>query len=459
MGQSSAIAEDLPLSGEQPLEALVRREAGLRLRERDAEPLQRWAAERIGALRLGDASELAALLAEDSPSGRRERELLNARLTTGESYFFRDAGQFDLLFGTILPELIERRGGERRLRLWSAGCAAGEEAYSLAMLVEELAPRLAGWDVSILGTDINGAFLEKARRGAYGEWAFRALDAARRQRYFKQRASEWWIDARLRDRVTFRQSDLVRDRCPDRDAGLADIDLILCRNVFIYLEPEAVAAITRKFAAALAEGGYLLTAHSELFGHEVAPLRVRTHPQSAVYQKGAQAQASPALPKRHLRQDVLPQLPAAPMPRITPPPKPPAPPEPDAGALVESAWRHADRGRRGEAERDCRRAIALAGFDPRPYYVLAQLAQEGGDVDEAKALLKKVLYLDSSFVAAHLELAALYEQVGDRPRAQQARESACRVLESLPPQSAVFPYGGVTAGEVLGSVRRLLGKA
>jgi len=451
----------------QRLDELVRRTVGLRLREQDAEALSRWTAVRLRELALPGVEHYGQLLAEDSAAGRRERELLTVQFSTGESYFFRDQGQFDLLATTILPELMARRAKQRRLRLWSAGCASGEEAYSLAMLIDQLAPRLAGWEVLILGTDINTEALENARRGDYRDWSFRALDETRKQRYFRPRGDKYRIDARLRDAVTFRRGDLVGDRFPDAQAGLEDFDLILCRNVFIYLNTQAVAQITAKFSATLADGGYLVTGHSELFGHDIAPLRMRLFAQSAVFQKAALAAVEVGLDAAPAKVTVPPVAPL-PSPQRNTPQAPrgeqlavPAM-VPDAGAddcekLMQAAWRHADRGLREEAEQDCRQAIARAAFDPRPYFLLAQLAQERGDAIAAKTLLKKAIYLDPSFVAAYLELGALHAQAGEDQRARRMYETARTALGKLPAQATVLPYGESSAADVLAYLERLLG--
>lgn len=446
---------------------IVRRTAGLRLREQDLDALSLWTAERRRRLALPRIEQYGQLLAEDSAAGRREREMLTVRFSTGESYFFRDPGQFDLLAAKILPELIERRAAERRLRIWSAGCAAGEEPYSLAMLVDELGPRVAGWNILILGTDISASALEKARRGEYGQWSFRGLDNERMQRYFRRHGNQWQIEASLRDRVTFRRGDLIRDRFPDPEAGLSDFDLILCRNVFIYLDARAVGRITAKFADTLAEGGYLVTGHSELFGHDTAPLRVRMFAQSAVFQKTAQPAAAAGLGEA-LAKVQVPDIAPSPLPlaigRQAPraeqcavPAMPPVPPAEDCDRLMQAAWRHADRGMSEEAKEDCRRAIALAAFDPRPYYLLAQLAQERGDAAQAKVLLKKVIYLDPSFIAAYLELGALHAQASENDRACRMYETARAALSKLPAKAAVAPYSESTAADVLAHVESLLG--
>jgi len=445
----------------------IARALGLRIRAQDVETLSHWIAERLREDNLSGIGQYAELLAGDGAAARRECELLTAQITSGESYFFRDQGQFDLLAAKILPELIERRASERSLRIWSAGCAAGQEAYSLAMLVDELAPRLAGWNVLILGTDINSKTLEQARRGAYGDWSFRALDETRKQRYFRSRGDHWQIDQHLRNMVSFRRLDLIRDRIPDPDVGLNDLDLIVCRNVFIYLDPHAVSRITAKFGEALADGGILITGHSELFGHDTTPLRVRMFPESAVFQKSAQRaaetglgeslrKAQPSSAASFLQTPVVAQQ----MPRFEQPAiakKPPAPPIEDCDLLVQTAWRHADRGRPDEAEENCRKAIAIAAFDPRPYFLLAQLAQERGDSGQAKSLLNKAIYLDPSFIAAYLELGALHARAGDKDRSRRMYETARTALAKLPAKAAVAPYGESNATDILAYVERLLG--
>ena len=203
----------------------------------------------------------------DGRQATEEWEELARLFTCGETFFFRDHGQFDLLHLRLLPELIAQHRNDKILRLWSAGCASGEEVYSLAILVDMLLPERDGWDILILGTDINSEAIAKARHGRYGQWSFRLIPAEMQQRYFHQEGSEWLLDERIRRMVTFRVANLVTEPFPDMDSKLSDMDLILCRNVFIYFSPSAVHAVTAKFAATLREGGYLLTAHTELIGH------------------------------------------------------------------------------------------------------------------------------------------------------------------------------------------------
>ncbi|MBE0627922.1 MAG: tetratricopeptide repeat protein [Burkholderiales bacterium] len=124
--------------------------------------------------------------------------------------------------------------------------------------------------------------------------------------------------------------------------------------------------------------------------------------------------------------------------------------------LMHAAWQHADRGMPEQAREDCRKAIAIAILDPRPYFLLAQLAQERGDTAQAKMLLNKVIYLDHGFIAAYLELGGLHAQSGEHVRARRMYDTVRNALAALPPQTSIAPYGDSTAADILTFVERLL---
>lgn len=247
------------------------------------------------------------------------RELL-ALLTTTESYFFRDQGQFTLLREVLLPNLIRSkqtlpsRSGDRplkrSLRCWSAGCSTGEEAYSLAILLHETIANWEDWQIVIIGTDINQTTLTTAQRGIYSDWSFRHTESNLRQKYFRSHNGGWEIRPEIRRMVTFRYGNLVQDPFPNTHLGLYDFDLILCRNVFIYFDAEAIQRVLHKFYASLLPNGYLITGHTELYGQTLPPFRVCNFPQSILYQRSPD-------------QDLPVHLPVPPTP--LPPPLPVAP--------------------------------------------------------------------------------------------------------------------------------------
>jgi chemotaxis protein methyltransferase CheR len=387
-----------------------------------------------------------------------EWEELARIFTCGETFFFRDHGQIDLLRLHLLPELIAQHRNDKTLRLWSAGCASGEEVYSLAMLVDMLLPKRDGWNILILGTDIDSAAIARAQRGRYGQWSFRMVPAELQQRYFHLEGKEWILDERICRMVTFRVVNLVGEPFPDAASELHDMDLILCRNVFIYFNHAAVHAVAAKFAATLREGSYLLTAHTELIGHPVRELESRLIIEGVVYQRASYQPvvARPVSPAALSVATEIWRAPPVAWPLVSlaakAPPAvvqvtSPAPPlvAPTDEVLLKEARAHADRGEFGLAEQMCRRALAVNPLAAAPYFLLAQLAQVKADFNQAKECLNKAIYLDSHFVAAYLELAALCERADDMPRAQTLRRAALGIVRSMPNNEMIEQYE-MTAG-------------
>ncbi|HEX8235562.1 MAG TPA: CheR family methyltransferase [Abditibacteriaceae bacterium] len=483
----------------QRFQQLIATHTGLHIREPEGAALGKTLAGRTRALQLAAPEQYYQLLQSGGAPGEAEWKQLIVLLTNQESYFFRDKGQFALLQERILPELIKANGERRTLRLWSAGCSTGEEPFSLAMLIDRLLPQREGWNILILGTDIKEAALEKARRAVYSPWSFRLVEPALQKRYFQEQGAEYRLEARIRGMVTFRQGNLFKDEFPNAAAGLSNIDLILCRNVFIYFKPNAVSVVLDKLARTLRNGGYLMTGHTELNAHhDSGQLQVRELPGSIIYQrlndataatKPTQTSASSinatvvplttivsrlqqtpqiATPSTHTaneqsaaqRETALNGLPnlleeaqtlirnrahsaaAEKLKNLLR-----AEPQ-NYVALCLLAQAYANLGRHDEAADCCRQAISIDAFAPLPYSLLAHIAEEQGDIEEARNLLKKVIYLAPSFAPAYLELGALYEKEGDTARAQKMRTTALELLQSLIPNAVVEPYG-LTSQELI----------
>src|SRR6266540_3023087 len=165
------------------------------------------------AVREAGVEDAASLYRSLQPgAGTGALEALVSALNVNETYFFRDANQVEALERHILPQLIASHQPERRLRLWSAGCSTGEEAYTLAILLDSLLPDVRHWDVLILATDVNGRSLERASQGVYGEWSFRGVPSAVRAKYFARSGGRYEVAPRLREMVTFAELNLVEDR-------------------------------------------------------------------------------------------------------------------------------------------------------------------------------------------------------------------------------------------------------
>jgi chemotaxis protein methyltransferase CheR len=180
-------------------------------------------------------------------------------ITTNETLFFRDPPLWEALRKEVLPELIERRRPERRLHLWSAACSSGQEPYSLAMLLAEHFPELAGWKVGILATDLSTAMLARAREGSYSQLEVnRGMPAAMLVKHFVKEGMHWRVVPGLRRAVEFRPLNLDAAWPP-----LPRMDLVLLRNVLIYFDASTKQAIVARMRRQLHPDGYLLLGAAE----------------------------------------------------------------------------------------------------------------------------------------------------------------------------------------------------
>jgi chemotaxis protein methyltransferase CheR len=203
-----------------------------------------------------------ATLPEESPEWRR----LASHLTVGETYFFRDRACFEVLEQHVLPSLVAARRSEAvlRLRLWSAGCATGEEPYSLAILLDRVLPDRAEWSLTILATDINLEALEAAERGCYRAWALREAPPWIHERYFHRRGAETFeLDPTIRRMVTFTPLNLAENGYPAAVTNTSAMDLVVCRNVLMYFTREAQQGTVARLRQALVAGGWLIVSPAE----------------------------------------------------------------------------------------------------------------------------------------------------------------------------------------------------
>ena len=199
----------------------------------------------IGALKLGHDRAIEQAVVE--------------AMTTNETFFFRDRMPFDLFRDTILPEVLVRNASRRRLRIWCAAASTGQEPYSLAMLLQEAAPRLAGWHVEIVATDLSTEVIEKAKLGLYSHFEVqRGLPVQWLIKYFTQIGEQWQIAQSLRSMVDYRQLNLLHSF-----TSLGQFDVIYCRNVLIYFDAPTKSDVLARLAAQLAPGGALLLGAAE----------------------------------------------------------------------------------------------------------------------------------------------------------------------------------------------------
>lgn len=186
-------------------------------------------------------------------------QLVVEALLNNETYFFRDRAPFDLLQRYAVQELALRRSKSKRLRIWSAGCSTGQEAYSLAMLFAEEPEKWRGWTIDILGTDVSTSCVDRARNGIYSQFEVqRGLGINQTIKWFEECADGWRVVEELRRPVRFQVHNLL-EQAPHPGG----FDIILCRNVLLYLSPEKKAVSFERLTGAMVEDGWLMLGAGE----------------------------------------------------------------------------------------------------------------------------------------------------------------------------------------------------
>ena len=186
------------------------------------------------------------------------RDVVDA-MTTNESLFFRDTKPFDQFRDVVLPTLMTSRASKRSIKIWSAACSSGQEPYSLLMLLAELGPKVAGWRVDIMATDISAEMLQRAKNGVYSQFEVqRGLPIQLLVKYFKQDGDRWQIDDKLRRQAMFREFNLL-----DHPRSLGTFDVVFCRNVLIYFDQPTKTQVLNNIADVMQPDGYLYLGGAE----------------------------------------------------------------------------------------------------------------------------------------------------------------------------------------------------
>ena len=186
------------------------------------------------------------------------RDVVEA-MTTNESFFFRDIKPFDQFKELVLPAMLKNRTGQRRLRIWSAACSSGQEPYSLAMILSEMAAQLAGWTIEIVATDLSSEILGRAKEGVYSQFEVqRGLPVTLLVKYFVQSGDRWQISPKIRSMVDYREFNLLTD-----PTVLGRFDVVYCRNVLIYFDQDTKAKVLDRIANLMPEDGFLFLGGAE----------------------------------------------------------------------------------------------------------------------------------------------------------------------------------------------------
>lgn len=401
-----------------------------------------------------------------STMSRTQLEILASHLTIGETYFFREPGIFEAIEQCIINKLVHSRSGrDQRIRLWSAGCATGEEAYSLAILLHRLIPDINDWNISILATDINPKFLQKAELGVYSDWSFRGVPKWIKDKYFTVNANgRYQLQPYIKRQVTFSYLNLAEDAYPALTNGTNAMDVIFCRNVLMYFSTLRAKQVIENLHRCLVDGGCLAVSsvevsHNLFAGFDPVNFRdVRLYSKADAYVKSHEHEidSSPrtvavVLPATEAEPSIDTTGTSDSLMEETVLPDPVTDTAADtarteAGKYEQAAGLYrqgcyaeaadklmtmmtevpddiramelmarilANQGQLKEAAGWCEQAVSNNKLDASCYYLLATIRQECGQIDEAVTALNRALYLEPGLVLAHFALGNLARLQGN----------------------------------------------
>lgn len=472
--------------------------SGLHYNQNNQRILRRALLRRLQALQMDSLATYFKFLSS-SVENYDELNKLIGLLTVGETSFFRYRSHREALLNYVVPRLIEKNRGCRRLKIWSAGCSTGEEPYSLAVLLLEHFPELVDWDIQILATDINKRALRHAREGIYGERALRMMEEPLRNKYFTRTEGHYLLSRQVRSMVRFGYLNLQTDPFPK------NIDLLMCRNVLIYFEFATIRRIVAEFIGSLSKDGYLFMGHSETM-QNVSNRFKRHHQHNAFfYQLKDPVQAKPAIIKKSVSSDLVsPPVVArsqkktgkqaevkSAQPTTQKPKSIIKQQDPmklyseamvafeherfdDAGtlfdklleldpgnprALVGKGLLMANQGKYSDARLCCAQAIKKDDLMPEAYLLRGLILDMEGFMERALVEYQKVLWLDPHFVMAYYLSAKVHDRLADHEKKQRALRNTARVLELAADQSMIPFSGGLSRSVMLEIVRTELAEA
>lgn len=394
---------------------------------------------------------------------KEQIKILASYLTISETYFWREEPVFFALTDYILPELIASKiNGGKNIRIWSAGCSTGEEAYSLAIALHKTIPNIKDWQIRIMGTDMNPKALSKAVSGIYSRWSFRNCPFWLKTNYFHHLGNgNYEILPKIRNMVTFSNLNLTEDIFPSPANNTYAIDIIFCRNVLMYFTDEWVSKISQNLFHSLNQDGWFVVASCELSSQRFPQFRTVNFPGAVLYQKAnKEFSSSVKIPSFDFNRDISFPKPTD-WPVSTETVITPFIPEsifethkvisdfksiekdfstdsqvePDIVSKIETIASIsikirllANRGNLSEALILCNEGIESDKLATGLYFLRASILQELDKTSEAVASIKQAIYLDPDFIMGHFVLGNISLQEG---KLKQAKKYFNNVLDLL----------------------------
>jgi len=418
----------------------------------------------------------------------QQLEILASYLTIGETYFLREKKSFNFLEKIYLPSILQkRRGKDKHLRIWSAGCASGEEAYSIAITLLRNIPNIKDWNITILATDINPIMLKKAEKGIYSKWSFRNNPDWVFSKYFEKAGNNLFqILPEIKSMVTFAPLNLAKDTYPSLLNNTNAMDIIFCRNVLIYFSQEGIRDVTNRLYKSLLHDGVLIVSSvemSNLISKKFAKINYEGY---TIYQKGliidskskeriqnrqmpkpkANFKSIQSITKQTVEKIIISNKSIKETEKISD--------YEQAIKLFEKglfektenllsilltednenrkqiisllAKTKANLGKLDEARILCDKGLEMDKTDYSLYYLTATVMQEQGKDEEAISSLRRAIYLDHNFVLAHFLLGNISLKKGHNTIGKKHLNNAISILSKLDSEDIVPESDGLTVG-------------
>ena len=407
---------------------------------------------------------------------KEQVKILAAYLTISETYFWREEPVFEALTQHVLPALAaSKASGERKIRIWSAGCSTGEEAYSLAIAVHKAVPLLNDWKIMILGTDMNPKALDKAKTGIYGKWSFRNCPKWLIANYFKPIGNEnYEVVPIIRKMVAFSNLNLTEDIFPSVYNNTNNIDILFCRNVLMYFTEDWVSKIAANFFRSLNPNGWFVVSSCELSNQHYPQFQTIHYPGAFLYQKGNLSHADTfKMPLSVIEPIIYGEIPANQLiDNLTLHPDPmqiavqledidnldvgeqcftevsqETPKIPSNANLIDNILNIRILANDGEQQKAldlCNETIEKNKLDKALYFLRASILQELGRDIEAIGSLKQVIYLDQDCIMGHFCLGNLYNQEGRQMLAKKYFNAALNLLKDKPDDEVLSESEGLS---------------
>ncbi|MFZ5519402.1 MAG: CheR family methyltransferase [Candidatus Zhuqueibacterota bacterium] len=490
------------------LKELIAGKIGLNINERKLDELEKALLKGFSNSQYSSLQEYMSWLTRIPISSPDWRSLIEI-LTVNETYFFRNAPQLESLRSVIFPAIIDakRQRNRRELRVWSAGCATGEEPYSIAIMLSEILPDFRKWNIFILGTDINHSSLEKAKAGFYREWSFRDVPQRIKSEYFTPQDGGLVIRPDIQQMVTYNYLNLVENCYPSFYNQTTDMDIIICRNVMIYFSNPTSERVIERFYQTLDTNGWLLVGHSEpmtmlphnfatvniqdaLFYRKPDPLSAKeksAHSVVAPWKSGESAMRSPKSRQGNSHAEKKIRT----VGRLNASPSNPSRQQQHAEDVSEvnklvaaGKWQeaiqtltlkiqarpekvdyyldiakiYANQKMPDQALRWCENALEKDRSYLPTYFITSLVYQELNRFADAERLLKQALYVNQDFLFGHFHLAMLYQKTGDLNKAKKIFSTIQRQLAELSGTDKLICSDGLTVEQMSKLVSTYTGK-